>query len=142
MWGWFTLALIFLILEVVSGTFYLLFLSISMFAAGLAAFFALSIYLQLGVFVLVLLLGVFVFKFFGIKYTSSSATPTSDVNVNMDIGASIYVNRWDKPRATVVQYRGTQWQALLAPSCPEDGVAGNYVISDINGVTLILTPKP
>ncbi|ETD71701.1 regulatory protein [Pelistega indica] len=141
MWVWFTLAIVFLILEVLSGTFYLMFLAIAMFAAGLVAFFELSIYWQLGIFVLILLLGVFVFKFFGIKSKSSLTTPTSDVNVNMDIGTVIYVNNWNMPRSTVVHYRGTQWQAVLAPNCTQDGVAGNYVISDINGVSLILTPK-
>lgn len=137
MWIWFVLAGGCLILELFTGSFYLLFLSLGLALGGIVAWLGLSIYWSVFAFVMTSLLCVWIFRLLGI-HQRSSRNATSDVNVNLDIGAIVKVEQWQL-RQTQVSYRGAQWQAVLAADIPQ-GYPGEYVIVDINGSTLVLRP--
>lgn len=140
MWVWFALSAICLILELMTGAFFLLFISIGLLAAGVLAFFELHLYWSLGAFALISLSSIFFLRVFGIR-KSPAKKPALDKNVNLDIGTSIFVNSWNGNRRTQVNYRGAQWQAILADhitSIPEN--SGYYKIMAINGLVLVLEP--
>ncbi|WP_204319017.1 NfeD family protein [Pelistega ratti] len=139
MWVWFVLAGICLSLELMLGSFYLLFLTVGLLVGGIVAWIDMSIYWQLFAFALTAILCVYVFKLFGISKHGSTKTATSDVNVNLDIGATVEVTQWSH-RQTTVHYRGAQWKAMLEDSITAE-VIGQHTIVDIQGSMLILSPK-
>lgn len=139
MWMWFVLAGLCLGLELMTGTFYLLFLTIGLVMGGVIAWLNLSIYWSIFGFGLTSLLCVFVFRLFGISKQSVTRDATDDVNVNLDIGSWVIVDKWEHRQASV-NYRGAKWQAQLASDAQDKG-AGTYQIVDIIGSILILRPK-
>lgn len=139
MWIWFVLAGICLTLELLVGSFYLLFLAVGLVMGGIVAWFDLSIYWSIFAFIITSLSCVFVFRLFGISKQGKTRTATSDANVNLDIGSEVYVAEWSN-RHTYVNYRGASWQAILADNAYTEK-AGTHIIVDIKGVILVLTPK-
>lgn len=139
MWLWFVLAAVALILELVTGTFYLLFLSLGLVMGGVVTWLGLSVYWSIFAFVATSLSCVFVFRLFGISKQGKTRTATSDANVNLDIGAEVEVLSWIN-RHTQVHYRGTQWQAILVEHIDIESI-GTHTIIDIKGVMLVLEPK-
>lgn len=139
MWTWFVVAGICLILELFSGSFYLLFLALGLAMGGVVAWFDLSVYWSIFAFVATSLSCVFVFRLFGISKQGKTRTATSDANVNLDIGSVVTVLQWANRHAQV-SYRGAQWQAVLADHIASEKT-GEHVIVDIKGVVLVLEPK-
>lgn len=141
MWIWFGLAGLSLILEALSGTFYLLLVALGLFAAGLVALGDFSLWYQLAGFTLVSLFGLFILNQKGILRKKGSRSATSDVNVNLDIGMVVEVIEWHNHGRTEVMHRGVRWQAALSDKVTQPVEPGQYTIVDIQGVTLILEPK-
>lgn len=140
-WIWFALAGLSLILEALSGTFYLLLVALGLFAAGLVAWADLSLWYQLGGFLLVLLCGLLVLNQKRVKRKKSHQSATSDVNVNLDIGMTVEVREWKSHGRTEVIHRGVNWQASLSHKVTQPVSPGLYKIVDIQGVTLVLEPS-
>ena len=132
--GWFVAAGAVLILELFSGTFYLLMIAIGMSAGAIAALAGANGPLQglcaavVGVAATLLLRR----SRFGRAARRDAA---QDPNVNLDIGQSVAVAHWVDGAARVM-YRGALWDVeLIAGS---DTQAGHYTIRAVRGSRLIV----
>lgn len=140
---WWSLAGMLVILELFTGTFYLLMIAIGMAAGGVAALFGASFSLQLVSAALTGASATFMLRHGKIgKMNRTHAA--RDPNVHQDIGQSITVKEWNerdhasRPRARVM-YRGALWDVELA----EGGIAqpGTFVIREMRGSCLIVGNK-
>jgi membrane protein implicated in regulation of membrane protease activity len=138
MWIWFGLAVLALIGEVATGTFYLLLVAIGLASGGLAAFWQTALEWQLIVCGVVVLIGLLLLRQTGVlKKREINAARNADVN--MDIGQFVRVDDWRNLKTARVLYRGASWQVELAPGY--EPVAGEYVITEVRGSHLIVTPR-
>jgi membrane protein implicated in regulation of membrane protease activity len=122
-------------LELVTGTFYLLMISLGLMAAAMAAHAGFPMSWQ---WVGASLVGggsVLAWR----AYKRSRPAPLDaqkNHDVNMDIGETVHVDHWQEDHTCSVKYRGAQWQASLhKDEVPEPGV---YVIAEVVGSRLIL----
>lgn len=136
---WSILAGVLLILELMSGTFYLLMVCIGFASGAVLAFAGLSLATQL----------------LGAALIGSGATivlhksrfgwrrsgdPSANPDINPDIGRVVQVRRWEHSEPGVYQtrisYRGANWDAQTHD---ELAVPGPYTIQRVEGSRLILT---
>jgi len=135
---WAVLAGVVVILELFSGTFYLLMISIGMIAGALFAFVGFSTSMQLIVAAVVGSVATIALHFskYGWKGNVNAAR---DPNVNMDIGQFVEVPQWsDQGNGNYtarVSYRGAMWDVELHNG---NGEPGKYVIQEVQGSKLIV----
>ncbi|WP_294772664.1 NfeD family protein [uncultured Rhodoferax sp.] len=99
------------VLELLTGTFYLLMLALGTAAAALAAHLGLGLVPQLVLAALVgggAVVAWHIKRAAGRKELPAQANP----NVNMDIGETVQVSTWNPDGTAHVQYRGAQWTAV------------------------------
>jgi len=127
---WFVLAFIFLVVEMSTGTFYFLALSIAMALGGLAAQVGLGLELQLAV------SGVFaVVGTLGLRHLKKSRRAAPDIG--LDIGQQVKVLTWNEDGSARVHYRGAEWDA--EPESAGTARDALLYIKAIQGSKLILT---
>ena len=115
MWIWFAVAAVAVILELLSGTFVLLLVGLGATAAGLAAWAQQGIIIQLAFLAIIPVIGIFMLMRAGKFHLHNPLASESDVNLNLDIGKSVFVEQWqDERRLARVQFRGSQWQVKPA----------------------------
>jgi membrane protein implicated in regulation of membrane protease activity len=136
MWVWFSVAALFLLLEMATGTFYLLLVALGLVASGTAAYAGLSLVWQIISGGVVSLIGLMVLH----RHRQSKGhMPTqSNPNVVQDIGQSVIVNAWDGNGQAKVLYRGANWSARIDVDHPAR--PGEHYIQTVQGLTLILRP--
>lgn len=106
--------------EMLTGTFYLLMLSIGLTAAAIAAHFGVSLTGQ--VLLAGLVGGAATISWRSYKKTVPVAPASSNHDVNMDIGEIVHVDRWEADATANVKYRGANWQVtLVAGATPSPG---------------------
>lgn len=135
---WAAVAGIVVILELFTGTFYLLMISLGMVAGALVALAGASSSAQLVIagFIGSLATVLLHRSQYGWK---GNADATKDPNVNMDIGQLIDVNQWSDAGngrfESRVSYRGAMWDVELhyGPSEP-----GRYEIMEVRGSKFIV----
>ena len=134
---WWLLAGVAIALELVTGTFYLLMLSVGLMAGAISAHLGASFTWQM---VIAALVGAsFVVGWRRYKQQSPQELPAqANANVNPDIGETVSVAAWDADGRTNVKYRGANWSAALAPNA--EPRAGLHRIVEVVGNRLILTP--
>jgi membrane protein implicated in regulation of membrane protease activity len=137
MWFWFGFAVLALIGEVMTGTFYLLLFALGLAAAGVTALLAGNLAWQIVTVSVVMAVGLFVLRKTGVL-KKSEINAARNVNVNLDIGQTVEVESWTPGNTARVWYRGAYWQAGLAPGAVRQ--AGSYRIIEIQGSTLLLEP--
>lgn len=136
---WFMFAGLLVILEMATGTFYLLMLGIGLGAGGLAALAGASMQWQILVAAVV---GSFVMlvlrksRFGKLGKTEAARDP----NVNLDVGERIAIQEWssiaDGSCTARTRYRGADWDVELAPGSVAR--AGAFVIREVRGNRLIV----
>jgi len=127
---WFMLAFIFLVVEMSTGTFYFLALSIAMALGGLAAQVGLGLELQLAV------SGVFaVVGTLGLRHLKKSRRAAPDIG--LDIGQEVRVLTWNEDGSARVHYRGAECDA--EPESAATARDALLYIKAIQGSKLILT---
>ncbi len=131
---WMAGAGVVVILELLTGTFYLLMVAIGMLAGGLAALAGVAMVLQVAIGAAVGATATELLRRIRIK-NAPKTEAERDPNVHMDIGQTIAVNSW-QDRAARVMYRGAQWDVELAPGCQP--APGTFKISEIRGSRLIV----
>lgn len=132
---WWVLAGAVIALELASGTFYLLMLSIGMMAAAIAAHLGASTALQYKVAALVGIGAVVAWRFY--KQQQPGALPASaNHDVNMDIGESVLVEAWHPDGTALVKYRGAQWAVSMVHG--ETPAPGLHSIVEVVGSRLIV----
>lgn len=152
-WFWWVGIGVLLIIELMSGTFYLLMIALGFLLAGVSRLLGASSGMQVlvaAVFALVAVAAVRTGKRLWRRRQQardaiggngvSSAGPVAlrtgqaDPSANLDIGASVWVEQWVNGRARVT-YRGAQWDALLgnvAAGTAENPAVGAVGIGDVN----------
>ena len=134
---WWVLAGAAVAVELVTGTFYLLMLAIGLAAAAVAAHLGLA---QTGQLVLAAIVGggaVVGWHFF--RQRRPQGLPAEmNRDVNLDIGETVQVTRWNPDGTATLKYRGAQWTAVPAPGTIP--VAGAHRIREVIGSRLVLEP--
>jgi membrane protein implicated in regulation of membrane protease activity len=132
--GWLVAAGVLTVLELFTGTFYLLMIAIGLGIGGIVALAGAGLALQALAAAAVGVLAT------GLLHRSRFGRParqdaTRDRNVNLDIGQRVTVPAWDNGRARVM-YRGALWDVELG-----QGVAphpGDFCIVEVRGSRLVV----
>ena len=128
---WFLLALALLGLELATGTFYLLVVSIALAAGGFAALLDASMTWQLVLSALAMIAGTFILRRW------KNAQVNEEYGASLDIGQPVQVLKWRENGSARVIYRGAEWDAELeSADMPRDGT---FYISSVHGSSLVLT---
>ncbi len=136
--GWFVVAFGLLVAELLTGTFYLLVISIALAVAGLAALAGAPFALQLVVAAAIGVGGSIWLR--ATRFGKRLHERGDDRVQNMDIGQSLRVDNWTTARTARANYRGSVWDVELAPG--EQPASGEFVIREIHANRLIVAPKP
>lgn len=132
---WWVLAGLLIAVELVTGTFYLLMLSMGLVGAALAAHLGATVAVQLAV--AAFAGGGFV-VFWRLYKLRKSADRATQINhgANLDVGATVQVEAWGPDGSSSVRYRGSNWTASLRPGAMAS--PGTYRIVDVVGSRLIV----
>jgi membrane protein implicated in regulation of membrane protease activity len=134
---WWVLAGTAVAVELLTGTFYLLMLAIGLVAAALAAHLGFSSNSQLVV--AALIGGGAVVGWHFVRQRRPRELPAeANRDVNLDIGETVQVTRWNPDGTTTLKYRGAQWTAVPAPGIVP--VAGPHRIREVVGSRLVVEP--
>lgn len=141
--GWLALALVLGLLELASGTFYLLVIAAGCLAGALAAWLGGSVAQQLLVVAVVGLAGWAWLRSRPSRRNRATAA-TGDPAVLLDVGERVAVAAWDPEGRAQVRYRGAAWTVELDPAigvtdAPKPGV---FVIRGVAGNRLLVAPAP
>ena len=124
------------LLELFTGTFYLLMLAVGLAAGALAAHAQLGLSGQL---VVAAVVGATTVSLAYLRRRRRPGAPSAraDRSVNLDIGETIQIEAWNSDGTAQVRYRGAQWTALARPgSSPTPGahrvaeLVGNRLLVD------------
>jgi membrane protein implicated in regulation of membrane protease activity len=134
---WWVLAGIVIAVELATGTFYLLMLALGLAAGAIASHLGFSVPLQI---VAGAAVGGGATALWHWRRTQDAPQPPAARNrdVNLDIGERVNVAQWTAERTARVHYRGSLWEARLAPGEPAG--AGEHVVSAVEGNWLVLAP--
>jgi membrane protein implicated in regulation of membrane protease activity len=138
---WWVLTAILVVLELLTGTFYLLVLALGCAGGGLAALAGLGISGQIGITALVCVAGWGYLRNRQKLKSTAMPEPAGDSAVNLDVGEILDVIAWRENRTCEVRYRGSVWQADLAAGIDLSAAPpGRYVIEQVVSNRLVLTP--
>ncbi|HZZ12510.1 MAG TPA: NfeD family protein [Paraburkholderia sp.] len=131
---WWIGAGVLIVLELISGTFYLLMIALGFVAAAVAHIAGAAPDVQFALAAVVALAAVIVLRRsrFGRKLRKEAS---KNPDVNLDIGQTLNVAAWHERRARV-NYRGAAWDAELAAGEPEN--AQLYEIAEMRGSCLVV----
>jgi membrane protein implicated in regulation of membrane protease activity len=133
---WFGVAGLTVVLELSTGTFYLLMVALGMSAGGLAALAGWDWPWQLvaAAIVAAVAVGILRRSKFGRRI---KADVTRDPSANLDIGQRLHVDAWQGDGLARVMYRGAEWDIELLPG--QAAHAGWFEIREVRGNRLIVT---
>jgi len=134
MW-WMVLAFGLLILELLSGTFYLLVIAVALAAGGLADLAGAPMELQLVVAAVIGFGGAIVLR----RTRFGRLKNDADAQQNFDVGQMVRVDRWSSANTARTLYRGAEWDVMLAPG--EQPAAGDFVIQSVQGSRLVVAAR-
>jgi membrane protein implicated in regulation of membrane protease activity len=130
-WMWWVAAALLVGLELLTGTFYLLAVGIAFIVGGVAAWMGASVPAQLLVGGGLAVVAVIIAH----QWRRSRGTPPQQPP--LDRGQSVRVDKWNADGTARVVYRGTHWNAELAPGRVTR--AETMYIVDTRGSTLVLS---
>ncbi len=121
--------------ELITGTFYLLMISLGLIAAAVAAHAGLPPPWQWVSAAVVG--GGSVLAWRGYKRSQPATAPArANHDVNLDLGETVYVDHWQDDNTCSVKYRGAHWDATLQEG--QSAKTGSYVIAEVVGSRLVL----
>ncbi|MBI2748472.1 MAG: NfeD family protein [Burkholderiales bacterium] len=122
-------------IELVTGTFYLLMLSIGLGAAAVAAHLGAGTVVQLVVAAVVGAGTVLGWRSY--RKTQPVAAPASaNRDVNLDIGETVQVDAWNPDGTASVKYRGSQWAVSSVAGAPLN--TGSHRVVEVVGSRLVV----
>lgn len=136
MWVWFGATALFLLLEMATGTFYLLLVALGLTASGIASYADLSLIWQIVSGLVVSLIGLVALH--RCRKAKGYIPAQSNANVVQDVGQRVIVDAWDESGQARVFYRGSHWSARIDVDYPAQ--PGEHYIQAVKGLTLILRP--
>ena len=128
---WFVLALVMLGLEMLTGTFYLLMVSIAMAVGGVMALLGFDLTWQFAFCGLAGVVGTVILR------RVKGAKTDDSVSQSLDVGQAVRLIAWNENGSVRVHYRGAEWGA--APESVDTPHAEPLYIQSIQGSKLILT---
>ena len=135
---WWLLAGATVAIELATGTFYLLMISIGLAAAAIAAHLGVPVTGQIITGALVGG-GAVVLWHWQRSKKPKSLHANANPDVHIDIGGQVTVTAWNTDGTTSVNYRGSNWTAVLAEKSAEQ-TAGQYKIKEMSGNRLLIEP--
>jgi len=132
---WWLIAGAAVVLELLSGTVYLLLLGVGFAAAAISAHLGGGVVTQLIVAAIVGV-GAMAVWYFKQRGRPGEAPSESNRNVNLDIGETIQVDAWNTDGTATVRYRGAQWTVV-----PRGGNAtspGAHRVAEVVGNRLVV----
>jgi membrane protein implicated in regulation of membrane protease activity len=132
---WWLIALGAVVLELLSGTVYLLLLGTGFAAAALTAHAGLGLTIQL---VAAAVVGVgAVLVWYTVRRRRPPAVPSrANRDVNLDIGEHVYVDAWNADGTASVRYRGAQWTVVPMPGRLPS--TGEHRVAEVVGSRLVV----
>lgn len=132
---WWLLAGSAIVVELLTGTFYLLMLAVGLVAAALSAHAGASLTVQLVV--AAAMGGGSVVVWYRVRRREPlDAKASANRDVNMDIGETVHVDAWNADGTATVKYRGANWTAIHAEGALLS--TGTHRIVEIQGSHLII----
>ena len=132
---WWVFAGAVIAIELVTGTFYLLMLSLGLVAGAISAHLGASAIVQIVVAAGVGMACVVGWRFY--KLQQPGALPASaNHDVNMDVGETVHVETWNPDGTALVKYRGAQWGVSLVEG--EVPAPGPHTIVEVVGSRLMV----
>jgi membrane protein implicated in regulation of membrane protease activity len=124
-----------IVLELLSGTVYLLLLSAGFAAAALSAHAGAGLTTQL---VVAAVIGVgAVLAWHTIRRRRPADPPTqANRDVNLDIGESVHVEAWNPDGTATVRYRGAQWTVMSRAGATPS--TGEHRVAEVIGSRLVV----
>ena len=124
-----------IVVELLTGTFYLLMLSLGLAAAALAAHLGASLVVQLLVAALVGG-GAVVGWYFRRRRRPPEPAASANRDVNLDVGETVQVDAWQPDGTATVKYRGANWTAIhRSGNVPS---AGAHRVAEVIGIRLLV----
>lgn len=124
------------VVELNTGTFYLLMLALGLFAGAIAAHLGLSPSLQVSI--AAIFAGGATAGWHWSRVRHPRSLPASEnKDANLDVGETVTVLSWKNDGTTRVSYRGTEWRARRQTGTLD--AAGPHRIVALEGSTLILS---
>ncbi|MEJ8848077.1 NfeD family protein [Variovorax rhizosphaerae] len=132
---WWLIAGAAIVLELMSGTVYLLLLGGGFAAAAVSAHLGAGLTTQL---VVAAVIGVgAVLAWYVIRKRRPPELPAqSNADVNLDVGGSVQVDAWNTDGTASVRYRGAQWTAMHRPGVTP--TTGMHRVAEVVGSRLIV----
>ncbi len=132
---WWLIAGTAIVLELLSGTVYLLLLSAGFASAAIAAHLGLGLAAQIIVAAIVGVGAVLVWHLIR-RSRPARLDSASNPDVNMDIGEKVHVDAWNVDGTATVRYRGAQWTVVPRPgSLP---TTGEHRVTEVIGSRLVV----
>ena len=139
--AWLVVAGVLIVMELFSGTFYLLMIAFGLCGGALVAWFGLGLLTQIITAAVVGSVGILLLRRSGVGQQTSVVT-SRDPNVNLDIGQSLEVSKWSAAGQGTFSaralHRGAQWDVICISQA--DPKPGRFVIIEIEGSRLIVEP--
>jgi membrane protein implicated in regulation of membrane protease activity len=135
---WWSLSAVLVLLELLTGTVYLLMVSIGFVAGGVAAYFEMNSSAQL--LVAGLVSSAATLAWHARRAKGKQTAPSADKNVQMDIGEVVEVRAWDATGSARVMYRGAEWSVKSSATAATPLPTGTHRIIEVRGNTLIVSP--
>ncbi|UOF93958.1 MAG: NfeD family protein [Bordetella sp.] len=137
-WLWFGLAFLILTLEIISGSFYLIFVAIGLAGAGIVSTFV-NLKLQFFSFCIISLFSLIFCKNRFFKNSDTKDNNFEKLNNHMDIGKILIISDWLDNNIGHVNHNGVQWKVELAYGFHKQN--NLYQIIGIRGNRFIVIPK-
>lgn len=132
--NWVVFAGILLITELFTGSFFMLMIALGFMAGALASLLGAGLTTQVIVTALTAAIATLCLQ----KYRSRKKTQHPDTTINLDLGQSITITMWEKPRKTRAFYRGSWWDVELSDTEEKSPEAGEFIIQQIKGNCLLV----
>jgi membrane protein implicated in regulation of membrane protease activity len=135
---WWLLAGTAVAVELVTGTFYLLMLAIGLAAGALTAYAGAPAVFQILAAAVVGGSSVVGWSYYRKRTHPEDPCVGGDRNVNLDVGETVHIERWNPDGTATVKYRGASWTAVHREgSIP---VAGPHRVAELIGSRLLVDP--
>lgn len=136
--AWWIGAGVLLALEMTTGTFYLLMLSLGAVAAALAAQSGWGLSGQITVAALVALVAVIGWHLWRgrQRQAQGASSARAERSVHLDIGEELQIDAWSPEGQASVRYRGAQWTAVLQAGQP--AAPGRHRVVELTGNRLVV----
>ncbi len=121
--------------ELLTGTFYLLMLTIGMVAGALAAHLGATLVVQMVV-AAVVGGGAVMLWHWSPKRRRNDPPAQANPNVNLDIGETVQIAAWNPDGTASVQYRGANWTAIHRPGITPS--PGAHRVAELVGSRLLV----